>query len=131
MKSYTSGNNITIKVAKADDLYDLKFSGPQINITTPENKTYYGSMSGYYPGTWSFDNDQNAEVPQDWVDNSQAGCSARVVSDKMGHKKVVHLDDDSGNKVYFDNFFPVQYFSRLDRDRYRGCYDTRGIDFCL
>ena len=99
---------------KTIELFDLKSSGPQINITTPENETYYGPMSGYYPGSWSFDNDQDGTIPQGWVDNSQSGCTARVVSEKIGHKKTVHLNDNSGNKIYFDNYFSAQTYGIIE-----------------
>jgi hypothetical protein len=98
----------------SEDYLDLKMSGPEINITTPENKTYLEPITGYYPGTWSFDNDPDGTIPQGWIDNSQALCTARVVSEKVGHKKVVHLDDDSGNKIYFDNIFPSQTYGSIE-----------------
>ena len=98
----------------SEDYINLKLNGQEINITTPENKTYTGQMSGYFPGTWSFDNDNDATIPEGWVDNSQSGCIARVASDKVGHKKVVHLDDDSGNKIYLDNYFTAQTHGTIE-----------------
>ena len=89
-------------------------SDGEITIITPENKTYTEPDSGYYPATYGFENDVDASIPQSWVDNSQSGCSARVVSEKTGHKKVVHLDDDSGNKIYFDHYFPAQTHGTIE-----------------
>ena len=37
---------------------DLRVSGPEINITTPENITYTAPMGGYYPTTYGFENDK-------------------------------------------------------------------------
>ncbi|MHA1931361.1 MAG: hypothetical protein ACW96X_02410 [Promethearchaeota archaeon] len=98
----------------SENYLNLELSGQEISIITPENITYFKPMSGHYPGTWSFHNDQDGTIPQGWVDNSQAGCTARVVSEKVGHTKVVHLDDDSGNKIYFDNFFPSQTYGTVE-----------------
>jgi len=52
---------------KTSDLYDLKVSGPQINITTPENKTYYDPINGYYPATYGFENDKSNDSPDEWI----------------------------------------------------------------
>ncbi|MFX1425952.1 MAG: hypothetical protein ACFFBE_05825 [Promethearchaeota archaeon] len=93
---------------------DLKTNADEIIISTPMNKTYLEPMSGYYPGTWGFENDKDGVVPQGWVDNSQSGCSVSVVSEKMGHNKVIHLDDDSGNKIYFDGDFTNQSYGTIE-----------------
>ncbi|GAG77035.1 unnamed protein product, partial [marine sediment metagenome] len=38
------------------------FSISPINIITPENRTYTQPMSGYYPGTYGFENEDDSEV---------------------------------------------------------------------
>ena len=91
-----------------------KTSAGEITIVTPENKTYTEPMSGYYPGTYGFENDEDGITPQGWIDNSQAGCSGIIISDKLGHEKVLHIDDDSGNKVYFDNDFSNQSYGTIE-----------------
>ncbi|MFX1306441.1 MAG: hypothetical protein ACFFDG_06435 [Promethearchaeota archaeon] len=87
---------------------------PPIEIVTPENKTYTEPMIGYYPATYGFENDLDGTVPQEWVDNSQAGCTARVSSEHLGHKKVVHFQDNSVNKLYFDKFFSAQTYGTIE-----------------
>ena len=96
------------------DLYNLRGSGPQINITTPENKTYYEPMSEFYPATYGFENDDIGKVPMNWEDNSEVGCSIYTDSEKNTHKKVLHLDDDSGNKVYAKNSFTNQSYGTVE-----------------
>ncbi len=77
------------------DLYDLRLSGPQINITTPENITYSDPMSGYYPGTYGFENDVNGADPLGWIVD-ESGGPIRVLSEVDGHKKVVEINDNDG-----------------------------------
>lgn len=109
-------NNSSIKTVNDNsiNIHDLSLSDPEITITTPQNKTYVGPMSGYYPATFGFENDENSAVPKGWIDNSQPGCSGKVISEKLGHKKVFHLDDDSGNKVYLDTNFLNQSYGTIE-----------------
>ncbi|MFX1463321.1 MAG: hypothetical protein ACFFBF_09760 [Promethearchaeota archaeon] len=92
----------------------FSIDSPPIEIVTPENKTYTEPMIGYYPATYGFENDLDGTVPQEWVDNSQAGCTARVSSEHLGHKKVVHFQDNSVNKLYFDKFFSAQTYGTIE-----------------
>ena len=79
------------------DLFDLRVSGPQINITTPENKTYYGPMSGYYPATYGFENDDINSTPEEWSDLSDPSTNATIITSQSGHNKVLKLQDSSGS----------------------------------
>ncbi|MFX0070470.1 MAG: hypothetical protein ACFFAO_05200, partial [Candidatus Hermodarchaeota archaeon] len=57
--SKTSSNQINNEKTN-DDLtkfFSPKTAGTEINIITPENKTYASPMAGYYPATYSFDGD--------------------------------------------------------------------------
>jgi hypothetical protein len=45
----------------------LNSSSNGITIYTPENKTYTKKMSGYYPATYGFENDESWEIPQEWI----------------------------------------------------------------
>jgi len=74
------------------DLYDLRLSGPEINITTPENKLYINPMSGYYPGTYSFDDAIIGQTAPGWIDNDNDG---EVIAELGGHKKVYEIIDNS------------------------------------
>ena len=115
---YTS--NTEESLDKKTELFDLKNSGPQINITTPENKTYYGPMSGYYPATYGFENDQVGNNPDKWtVDES--GGTVNVISDLGGHEKVVEIHDtSSGSTCQVENKFSntvtgtIELWVRLD-----------------
>ena len=70
-----------------------KTSGTQINITTPENKTYYKTMNGYYPATYGFENDENGDVPYGW---NSIGTNVQVIPEEDSHNKVVELHDTDG-----------------------------------
>ncbi len=85
------------------DLYDIRVSGPQINITTPENKTYYRPMSGYYPATYGFENDKIGEDPEEWYMTMEDG-DARVTEEVDGHKNVLELGSTTGKVRAGQNF---------------------------
>ena len=46
---------------------ELNSSSNGITIFTPENKTYTKKMSGYYPATYGYENDESWEEPEDWI----------------------------------------------------------------
>ena len=85
---------------------NLKISGSEINITTPENITYTGPMSGYYPASFSFDNDKNGINPEGWITTENPPLyEIEVVDQKMGHNKVVRFYDNE-NAWRSLNYFP-------------------------
>ena len=43
-----------------------KISDNEVQIITPENKTYSTPMSGYYPVTYGFEEDKNGNIPWNW-----------------------------------------------------------------
>ncbi|GAH66002.1 unnamed protein product, partial [marine sediment metagenome] len=65
-----------------------KLSAGEIDIITPENKTYTKAMSGYYPATYGFENDADGNLPSGWL-AWPGGIYLKVISEKNGHKKVV------------------------------------------
>ena len=75
-----------------------RISGNEINITTPENKTYSSSMSGYYPGSFGFENDENGDIPFGLNENSEVNCDVQVIEELDGHKKVVSLYSSSSSQ---------------------------------
>ncbi len=73
----------------------LKSSDNEILIITPENKTYTGPMSGYYPATYGFENDIIGYNPSEWqVNENPPSYDIEVVKEKNSHKQVVHIDDN-------------------------------------
>ncbi|MFX1591761.1 MAG: hypothetical protein ACFFCL_03615 [Promethearchaeota archaeon] len=93
---------------KTVGVYDLRVSGPQINITTPENKTYYGPMNGYYPATYGFENDENGAFPQDWTRfGTNPSIINEIIDELDGHKKVLSMDKGD---TYGSNNHVVQFF---------------------
>ncbi|MFX0132203.1 MAG: PKD domain-containing protein [Candidatus Hodarchaeota archaeon] len=51
----------------------------------------------HFPGTFSFEGDENDSVPDGWVDESGSGCEVKVISTLSGHDKVLELADDSSS----------------------------------
>ncbi|TFF87924.1 MAG: hypothetical protein EU548_09580 [Promethearchaeota archaeon] len=80
--------------------YRPKSSGTMINITTPENKTYIGPMSGYYPATYGFENDADGTVPIGWDDYSAGTTTSLIESDPLdGHKNYIKMNDNDGTAI--------------------------------
>ena len=78
-----------------------------INLITPENKTYTEAMSGYYPATYGFENDEEGNFPSGWIDNStDPACTVEVIDQYDGHNKVMRLydpnDERARAKMYFN-----------------------------
>ncbi|MFX0006167.1 MAG: hypothetical protein ACFFAV_05495 [Candidatus Hermodarchaeota archaeon] len=74
------------------NLHELRISGPEININTPENITYTEPMSGYYPATYGFESDTDGTLPSYIVNLGDFPIS--VVSSRSGHNKVLWFDDN-------------------------------------
>jgi hypothetical protein len=81
------------------------FTVGEIEIITPENKTYIGPMSGYYPATYGFENDNVGSFPTGWIDNSAGASNITVASEIGGHKNVAFFDDNDGNHAEMQNAF--------------------------
>lgn len=88
----------------------LKLNNQNINITTPENKTYTKSMDGYYPATYGFECDENNKFPKGWYENSGANGYAKVVNGIGGHNKVLECYSNSSDDSRVDSiiFFDPQ-----------------------
>ncbi|MFX1390120.1 MAG: S8 family serine peptidase [Promethearchaeota archaeon] len=52
----------------------------------------YYDIGGHYPGTFSFENDENGETPDGWYDDNNNG---QIIEKKDGHNKVYEMVDDS------------------------------------
>ncbi|MFX1343460.1 MAG: hypothetical protein ACFFAI_00015 [Promethearchaeota archaeon] len=94
-----------------DDFFELdqiRISASEINIITPENKTYTEPMNGFYPATYGFENDENGIVPAEWVDSKEDPLMINeIITELDGHKKILHMD--KGN-TFGDNNNMVNYF---------------------
>ncbi|MFW9819841.1 MAG: hypothetical protein ACFFE5_09545, partial [Candidatus Thorarchaeota archaeon] len=83
---------------------DLKsFSVRFLNIISPENKSYYKPMSGYYPATYGFENDEVDSVPFGWTDQSGGPTWCKVITSEDGHNNVLQLYDTTGGDPYAVN----------------------------
>jgi hypothetical protein len=78
-----------------DENNSVKSSDDEISVITPENITYIEPMSGYYPGTYGFENDEIGSIPQGWTDASLGSGVVEVIQEKDQHKKVLHMQSPS------------------------------------
>jgi len=119
-------NNI---IGEDFDFSNLKTSAGEINITTPEDKTYTSSMSGYYPGTYSFDNDAVDSAPQEWTDTSESGSYAKVISALGGHNKVIELMNPTVSSICLNQSFAPQVTGTIEWWWYKSSTTTSCAKF--
>ena len=65
----------------------------EITIITPENKTYTGPDSGYYPATYGFENDEDGTVPVDWEIIQGSISLIHTYNQFNGHNKLLKIID--------------------------------------
>ncbi|NHK33060.1 MAG: hypothetical protein FK730_17055 [Asgard group archaeon] len=107
-----SGNDTVGTMSQSDIRY---FTTKMFNLKTPENITYTEPMSGYYPGTYGFENDAIGTDPIGWTDGSDSNCDSLVVQEKAGHKMVIYMDDDNGGaKARLSNYFPDVSYGMIE-----------------
>jgi hypothetical protein len=86
-------------------------SAEDIIVLTPENTTYIIGMNGYFPGTYSFENDAIGigTIPANWTNLSDLGCYVGVTS-HFDHNHALFLSDDeaNSNKVVASTSFDPQ-----------------------
>ncbi|MFX1387589.1 MAG: OmpL47-type beta-barrel domain-containing protein [Promethearchaeota archaeon] len=116
--SLNFGSNVENLHEKTIDLYDLRISGLQINIITPENITYTQPMNGYYPATYGFENDKIGDLPEDWNELGPVSSdSVEIIAELDGHKRVVDIykGDTYGTDHHLDqNFVENQEFGEIE-----------------
>ena len=94
-------------------------SDGEITIITPENKTYTGPMSGYYPATYGFENDEDGTIPDEWqyrLTIPQQDSYIKIISSLDGHKKVVDLykGNTYGSHLHMWNNFSDQEYGCIE-----------------
>ncbi|MFX0017277.1 MAG: zinc ribbon domain-containing protein [Promethearchaeota archaeon] len=89
------GSNLLSPEQYWGETNSLKSSDNEISIITPQNITYKKPMSGYYPGTYGFENDEIGSVPQGWIDSSLGSGIIEVIRQKDQHKNVLHIQSGS------------------------------------
>ena len=93
----------------------LNLSDDELVIITPENKTYIEPMSGYYPATYGFENDENGNIPSEWVGVNIPGTTTTVVDSYNGHNKVFEFDDTSvSQETSAYNYFDPQSYGSVE-----------------
>lgn len=86
----------------------LRVKSNSINITSPENKTYYGPMGGYYPASHGFENSIVGTFPDGWVDLSGSPSWVRVVAARGEHTNVLRFTSYFGSVAAADQDFTPQ-----------------------
>lgn len=82
-----------------------RLSSQDINIITPENKTYIGGMQGYYPATYGFENETLGSDPVEWF-SERSGGTVQIIEEIESHKQVAKIRDiDNSGYVSFRNQF--------------------------
>ncbi|MFX1479263.1 MAG: hypothetical protein ACFFCI_14105 [Promethearchaeota archaeon] len=85
---------------------DLRVAAQGINLLSPEHKKYFGPMSGYYPGTYGFEDTLNGQEPPQW--NPGPTSDWRIVEEFNGHRKVYECYDRRSTTT--------QYFTAGEQD---------------
>ncbi|MFX1258835.1 MAG: PKD domain-containing protein, partial [Promethearchaeota archaeon] len=78
--------------ANHDFRYDVVGTNPRDWVVDDTEPT----TTGNYYATYSFEADENGQVPSGWTESSDVGCEARVHSGIYGHNKVLRFSDTSG-----------------------------------
>lgn len=115
------------------DVYIMKFNYElsEFVIISPEDKTYTGPMSGYYPATYGFEIDVDGSDPTEWIILNE-DPDAEVISELDGHKKVLRLYDivsGSGRSTRVYNNFTKKDYGTIEtwiQQNDLGSTDERG-----
>jgi len=89
------------------------FSISPINIITPENRTYTQPMSGYYPGTHGFENEEDNDVGTEVAfisryESDHSETYAKIEDNIYGRNKVLKFYDAATSSNY--NFYAYHDF---------------------
>jgi hypothetical protein len=102
--------NIPLGGISESDIRYFIIKFPPINIITPENITYTEPMSGYYPATYGFENDEVGTYPQGWNITRNPSITNEIIAELDGHKNVFHMD--KGDTYGISNN-ALQYFDEV------------------
>lgn len=95
---YGAGSSSSVGAGEYDIIV-LKYQNlpptGEITIISPENKTYYEPMSGYYPGTYGFENEDSEGNPTGWTVEEAGFENVEILEELDGHKKILELFDTS------------------------------------
>ena len=106
---YEPNKTIKSEHDEQEELHPIT-SQEDITIITPENRTYTGPMSGYYPATYGFENDEIDATPQEWIDQCQTYSYAKVIDGIGGHNKVLEFysGSEAESMISLSNYFVPQ-----------------------
>ncbi len=133
-------NNMNTPISKQsnnDIMKSPNLSANELIIITPENITYTEPMSGYYPATYGFENDDIGSNPKGWY-IEESGATLDVIGEIDGHAKVVRLDEGSSAEgwdgIYYSLSTPLTYgtiefywmFDSIQNEIYSQTRDSTG-----
>jgi hypothetical protein len=136
---YLAGDTISYSAGQKDMLV-LKYKYNAINIISPENKTYTEPMSGYYPATYGFENDNNEAINAvDWIGTSTGNMWTKIVESIDGHNKIYQMYDSDANNFAkithnFNNksYGTIEFWWRRDNPNCGGyIYLNNGLDIVI
>ncbi|MFX1315404.1 MAG: FG-GAP-like repeat-containing protein, partial [Promethearchaeota archaeon] len=110
-------NDIVFAIYSNDQVTILLGKKEKIDIISPQNKIYSEPMSGYYPATYGFENDEDGAFPNGWLDLTKGTTSVTIWPEKDGHKKVLRSnDDDTVDQASADvkQNFTAQYYGTVE-----------------
>jgi hypothetical protein len=85
---------------RIDDIAFYYETTDAFNIISPLNQTYSETMNGYYPGTYSFENentDLGYNIPEEWILIDALGTNTiNIIEELDGHKRIIDFNDISG-----------------------------------
>ncbi|MFW9866061.1 MAG: SBBP repeat-containing protein [Candidatus Thorarchaeota archaeon] len=93
----------------ANDILLVKYEYIKLKLINPINTTYVDYMKGYYPGTYSFDNDKIGNPPSEWDFIEGGSTSVKVIEEVANHKSIIEFqDNDPNNTVSISKSFENQ-----------------------
>ena len=64
-------------------------------------------MSGYYPSTFGFENDEVNTSPEGWVNDDKTYCDTTVIASLEGHNMVLQGHDGSSSGSPSISYYPT------------------------
>ncbi|MFX1316556.1 MAG: hypothetical protein ACFE9T_11880 [Promethearchaeota archaeon] len=104
----------SIYISSSIDDNKIKLNQQDIDIISPENKTYAEPMSGYYPGIYGFENEINGATSTDIafvdLDDSDSICYGEIIASIGDHNKLLKVYDGNltGRYSLYNNLKSTQ-----------------------
>ena len=126
------GNDSIGENLKSNIRYFSVNTSDRIDILTPENRTYTSPDYGYFLSTYGFEGDEVGSNPDGWEITSGAG-TGEVVSEMMGHSKVLDLHDTSSSLEIWgvQTWDQAQSYGTVELLFYMSDFSKRVTFYCI